>query len=301
MGGGVGKRVKVGVVGGRGAVGQLLMRVLEAHPHVDIDFGDADRKAPAEVAGRSLDVLFLSAPNGVAPSYVEAIDAAGRDVVVIDISSDFRSDPRWVYGLPERRRDPIRGARRIANPGCYATGAQLGIDPFLDVLGGAPTVFGVSGYSGAGTKPSPKNDVQRLTDNLLPYSLVDHAHEREVSAQLGRPVAFLPHVASFFAGITLTISLPLAAPRPLEELRARLRSRYQGERLVQVVDDIPEVKDARGRPGVTIGGLCVDEAGTRAALVVTLDNLLKGAATQAVQNMNLACGFEELSGIEERT
>ena len=90
---------------------------------------------------------------------------------------------------------------KIANPGCYATAAQLGIAPLLDFIGGQPTVFGVSGYSGAGTKPSPKNDVNNLTNNLIPYSLVDHIHEKEISRQLGTEVAFIPHVAVWFQGI----------------------------------------------------------------------------------------------------
>ena len=98
-------------------------------------------------------------------------------------------------------RANIAKATRISNPGCYATAAQLAIAPLLPHLGGEPTVFGVSGYSGAGTKPSPKNDVTQLTDNLMPYSLTDHIHEREISAQLGAQVAFIPHVAVWFQGI----------------------------------------------------------------------------------------------------
>ena len=98
-------------------------------------------------------------------------------------------------------RANIAKATRISNPGCYATAAQLAIAPLVPYLGGEPTVFGVSGYSGAGTKPSSKNDVKLLADNLIPYSLTDHVHEKEISAQLGASVAFIPHVAVWFQGI----------------------------------------------------------------------------------------------------
>jgi N-acetyl-gamma-glutamyl-phosphate reductase len=297
-------RARVGVVGGRGAVGRLLMEILQKHPRVEVDFGDGDRKEPADAAARDLDALILSAPNGVAPAYVDAVTAhvakGGTDPVLIDVSSDFRFDDAWVYGLPERNRENIKGHKRIANPGCYATGAQLALDPFLDVLAGTPTIFGISGYSGAGTKPSPKNDPARLADNILPYDLVDHTHEKEISRQLGRPVGFMPHVTSFFVGITLTISMPLKQPLIVEELRARARARYAGEPLVKVTDSIPEVRNARGTHEVALGGFAVNHAGDRAVVVATLDNLLKGAASQAVQNLNLALGFDELEGIREK-
>ncbi|MFX3647985.1 MAG: hypothetical protein ACE3JU_11555 [Paenibacillus sp.] len=101
--------------------------------------------------------------------------------------------------LNDRQR--IRSARRISNPGCYATAAQIAIHPLRSYLDGPPTVFGVSGYSGAGTKPSPKNDTEILRDNMLPYSLTGHIHEREITSRLASPVVFIPHVASWFRGI----------------------------------------------------------------------------------------------------
>lgn len=122
--------------------------------------------------------------------------------MIVDLSADYRFDDKWTYGLPELvDRAKIAQSRRISNPGCYATAAQIGIAPLLGYCNGMPTVFGVSGYSGAGTKPSPKNDVAFLTDNIIPYSLTDHIHEREISRQLGIDVAFIPHVAVWFQGI----------------------------------------------------------------------------------------------------
>lgn len=161
-----------------------------------------------------IDCWVMALPNGVCKPFVDAIDDVGRgESLIVDLSADYRFDSKWTYGLPELiDRARIAKASRISNPGCYATAAQVGIAPLLEHLGGQPTVFGVSGYSGAGTKPSPKNDVNNLRDNLIPYSLTDHIHEREISAQLGREVAFIPHVAVWFQGIHVRIASPIRSP-----------------------------------------------------------------------------------------
>ncbi|MFO0661572.1 MAG: Asd/ArgC dimerization domain-containing protein [Polyangiaceae bacterium] len=156
----------------------------------------------------------------------------------------------------------------------------------------------MSGYSGAGTTPSPKNDPELLRDNLMPYSLVGHVHEREVSRHLGKTVRFMPHVAPFFRGIMLTISTELSQPiSSAAELMARYESRYRDKSLIRVQKDAPWVRDVMNRHEVVVGGFAVDPTGTHAVVVVTIDNLLKGAATQALQNLNLALGFDELAGI----
>ncbi len=299
-------KARVGVVGGRGVVGRELVRLLEAHPRAELVFASSSERpvTPAQAAAAGLDALLLAAPNGESDPWVAAIDGQprGRDVLIVDLSSDHRFDDAWAYGLPELHRARVRGARRIANPGCYATGAQLGLAPFLDLLDGVPAVFGVSGYSGAGSRPSPKNDPARLADNLLPYALVDHTHEREITRHLGRTVAFMPHVAPFWSGIALTLHLPLSATARTRgvdaaALQARARERYAGEALIVVASEPVEVKDARDTPRVLVGGFAVDERASRAVVTVALDNLQKGAATQALQNLNLALGFSELEGI----
>lgn len=143
----------------------------------------------------AVDVWVMALPNGVCKPFVDAIEGVRNKSIMIDLSADYRFDTTgdWTYGLPELvDRQAIVNAKKISNPGCYATGSQLAIAPLLPYLGGQPTIFGVSGYSGAGTKPSPRNDIDNLRDNLIPYSLTDHIHEREVSSQLGTPVAFVP-------------------------------------------------------------------------------------------------------------
>ena len=220
---------KIALIGARGYTGQALISLLNAHPNMDLRHVSSRELAGQQLKGYNkreityknltaddvrrmeekdeIDCWVMALPNGVCKPYVDAIEQVGHNKsVVIDLSADYRFDSNWTYGLPELvDRSRIAKAIRISNPGCYATAAQLGIAPLAHHLGGQPTVFGVSGYSGAGTKPSPKNDVANLTNNLIPYSLTDHIHEREISAQLGVSVAFIPHVAVWFQGIHVSL------------------------------------------------------------------------------------------------
>ena len=167
----------------------------------------------------------------------------------------------------------------------------------LDSLDGPVQCFGVSGYSGAGTTPSDRNNPDVLRDNLIPYALTGHVHEREVSTQLGHAVEFMPHVAPHFRGITLTANLHLARPVQREEVLARYRGRYADEPLVRVQEAAPWVSRIAGRHHVDIGGFTLSDDGRRLVVVATEDNLLKGAATQALQNLNRAFGLDEFAGI----
>jgi N-acetyl-gamma-glutamyl-phosphate reductase len=171
------------------------------------------------------------------------------------------------------------------------------VGPLVDWLAGPAQVFGVSGYSGAGKRPSERNDFMRLKGGVLPYKLTGHVHEAEASRHLGHPVRFMPHVAPYYRGISLTVSLSFREPARVEEVRARFVEAYEREPLVAVFDAIPRVQEIAGKHGVAIGGISVSEDGLDCVLVATLDNLLKGAATQALQNLNLACGLDELDGV----
>ena len=215
---------RVALIGARGYTGQALINMLNAHPNMDLRHVSSRELAGKKLQGYNkkdityenlsvedvrrmeekgeIDCWVMALPNGVCRPFVDAIDQSSKKSLIVDLSADYRFDSSWTYGLPELvDRASIAKARRISNPGCYATAAQLGIAPLLPHLSGEPTVFGVSGYSGAGTKPSPKNDVQNLTNNIIPYSLTDHIHEREITNQLGQSVAFVPHVAVWFQGI----------------------------------------------------------------------------------------------------
>jgi N-acetyl-gamma-glutamyl-phosphate reductase len=308
----------IGIVGARGYTGTELIKLVAGHGALELAFVSSRELAGqrvadhvAEFAGelryenldasavavRHADAVVLALPNGKAQPYVAAIDAERPDTAIVDLSADHRFDDGWYYGLPELYRGRYHGQRRISNPGCYATAMQLAIAPLKELLAAPPACFGVSGYSGAGTTPSDRNDPEKLRDNLIPYALVDHVHEREVTRQLGVPVEFMPHVAAHFRGITMTVNLWLREPMTAAAIKARYHERYAGEPLIRIVDEAPWVSRVANRHGVEIGGFAVAPGGKRVVVVATLDNLLKGAATQALQNLNLALGFEEFAGI----
>ncbi|KAI5867608.1 Aspartate/glutamate/uridylate kinase [Durotheca rogersii] len=317
---------KVALIGARGYTGQNLIALLNSHPNFELRHVSSRELAGQKLEGYTkkeiiyenlsfddvyeiekkgkIDVWVMALPNGVCKPYVDAINKAKEQSsredssVIVDLSADYRFDKSWTYGLPELiKRSQIAQATHIANPGCYATAAQLAIAPLLAHLGGQPTVFGVSGYSGAGTKPSPKNNVELLKDNIIPYSLTDHLHEKEISNQLGVDVGFIPHVAVWFQGIHHSINIPLNKTMTSRDIRQIYQDRYAGEKLVKVVGEPPLVKAISGRHEVEIGGFAVHSSGKRVVICATIDNLLKGAATQCLQNMNLARGYAEYEGI----
>ncbi|MEO5628320.1 MAG: N-acetyl-gamma-glutamyl-phosphate reductase [Thermomonas sp.] len=319
--------IRLGIVGARGHVGTELIKLVTSHPRFELAYvssrgldgqrvaehnagfvGELRYSAPSheELPMLGADAVVLALPNGKAAEIVHAFDDAGatrsnQGPVIIDLSADYRFDPSWYYGLPELTRKGYAGQRRISNPGCYATAMQLAIAPMLNVLEGPVQCFGVSGYSGAGTSPSDKNNIELLRDNLMPYALTGHVHEREVSQQLGHAVEFMPHVAPHFRGITITANLHLSIVFDRDEVLARYHGRYADEPLVRVLDDAPWVSRIADAQHVELGGFTLSSDGKRVVVVATEDNLLKGAATQALQNLNLAFGLHEFAGIPMAT
>lgn len=308
----------VGIVGARGHTGAELVKLIAAHPQLALGFvssrelagqrvADTYPEVASElafenldadaVAAKGVDAVILALPNNLSAPFVTALDAARPDTVIVDLSADHRFEGSWYYGLPELTRGDYTGQKHISNPGCYATAMQLAISPLLDQLAGPPQCFGVSGYSGAGTSPSDKNNPELLRDNLMPYALTNHVHEREVTAHLRVPVEFMPHVAPHFRGITMTVNLWLQQPLAREQIVDAYRRFYADEPLIEILDEAPWVSRIAGRHGVQIGGFDVAPGGKRVVVVATLDNLLKGAATQAMQNLNLALGLDELTSI----
>lgn len=313
--------VKVVIIGARGYTGSELLPLLDGHPDCSISAvgsssaaGEPIAKHIAGLSDSSLvfsdirpetiedfpaDLYVLALPNGRAAEFVNAIDSYRPGAVIIDLSADYRFDAAWVYGQPERFSADIQNATRIANPGCYATGAQLALAPLVEHLTAVPVVFGLSGYSGAGKTPSRKNDQEVLRDNVLPYALVNHVHEREVSRHLAHEIRFLPHVASFFRGISLSISLELDQNLDADAAFRHYEAFYADCPLIDVHQGIPEVVEVRGSHKVLIGGFSASpETPRHLSLVCVLDNLLKGAATQVIQNLNLAFGLPLLTGLE---
>ena len=311
----------VGLVGARGHVGAELVTLLAQHPAFRLSYASSRALAgerveghaaassselrfedlpPEAIADREADLVILAVPNGAASEYANVLLERGDDApVIIDMSADYRFDDNWVYGLTEHTRERLATATRISNPGCYATAAQLAIRPLLSLLAAPPHCFGISGYSGAGTTPSPKNDPVVLEHGLLPYQLVDHLHEREMERQLGVPVRFSPHVAAFFRGISMTTQATLLEGTTPEEITDVYRAAYDGCKMIDVVgESAPRVQGVAHRDGARIGGISVHPRDpTRVAVVSVIDNLRKGAASQAIQNANLALGLPEHTGL----
>ena len=311
----------VGLVGARGYVGIELLEIIESHPLLDLVYAssralDGDPIAkhakvsfngkkfeqidPAEIVERNADIVILALPDTAAAPFLAAFDAAGSEPdLMLDLSSDYRFDDSWAYGLTEHNRSKIMEATKISNPGCYATAAQLAIRPLLPLLAETPHCFGVSGYSGAGTMQTSRNDHRALKNGMLPYKLVNHTHEREITRHLRTPVRFSPHVAPFFRGINLTVQAKLNQRINAQDLSELYISSYTDCDLIEVIGEaMPRVQDIVSRDIAVIGGFSVNpDQPDEIAVVCTIDNLRKGAASQAVQNINIATGYDELMGL----
>ena len=268
---------------------------------------------PSEV-----DLAFLATPHETAHEVVPVL--LDRGLRVVDLSAAFRlrdagAYPRWygfehraaaalaeaVYGLPELHADAIRKARLVANPGCYATSIVLALAPLLGA-GWADVPAGIiadskSGASGAGRAPSEKLHFAEVNENLRAYALFNHRHVPEMlqALELGeKAFTFTPHLLPITRGILSTIYVRLAEPRTLGQVVALFRDFYASAPLVRVygVGSLPEIQAVAQTPYVDLG-FALDEANRRLILVSALDNLGKGAAGQAVQNLNLMFGFPQ--------
>ncbi|KAF5381811.1 hypothetical protein D9615_005582 [Tricholomella constricta] len=344
---------RVGLIGARGYTGQALTTLLSGHPHLDLTHVSSRQLAGYPLHGYTksaidysnlstgdveqmektgeVDAWIMALPNGVCKPFVDAVDRGaaerqGEKSVIVDLSADYRFEKGWTYGLPGEGslpselygREGIRASKRISNPGCYATSAQMLIAPLIDHVkpGGLPTVFGLSGYSGAGTLPatdpdgrptsSPKVTPESLKGGVKPYSLTDHIHEREAGYHLSEllapsagplRIAFIPAVAPWFSGIVSTVSIPLSRKFTARDVVELFVEKYQGDRLVRIIKEVPQLHDIENKHTWTVGGFQVHSEGDRVVIVGGLDNLLKGAATQCIQNLNLALGYDEYAGI----
>ncbi len=291
----------VEIVGARGFIGQELIGLIQEHDFLSVtpaSLNEQGRLSPDEVARTDASVVVLGLPNGESGPYVDVLEDSKSERFVVDLSADHRFDQQWYYGLPELTRRRYSGQHRISNPGCFATALQLVIEPVRDGLSMPVTAFGVSGHSGAGSKPNPRNDAARLRDNVVPYEPAGHAHEREVMSRLkGLALDFIPSVAPWARGISVVVNMRLEKGVSLAAARALYLERYSSETLVSVVDQEPLAHERVGKVGVEIGGIAVDKFRGRLVVMAALDNLLKGGASQALQNINLALGFDELEGL----
>jgi len=336
--------VRVGILGASGYGGAELLRLLKAHPEVEL-VGFSSRKyegRPLEAAWPQLwderpfasqeevleraEVVFLALPNGLAMEIVpKALEAGKR---VIDLSGDFRLPPEvyeaWyriphkspglyreaVYGLPELHREELKEARLVANPGCYVTAATLALAPLAaeGVLEGGFLV-GLSGVSGAG-RDGEGTFFAEVNENVKPYKAGGvHRHLPEMERNLGRVLAqgrwvrthgevrairlsFTPHLVPMTRGILLTAEAEVKGAWSQEALEALYRDFYAGEPFVRVLEGLPETKGTCASNRVDLKPLYEERTG-KVLVFAALDNLGKGMAGQAVQNLNLMLGFPE--------
>lgn len=296
-------------------------RFSDIHPSF---LGAADhRLVSAENVGEAdLDLVFLALPHCVSMDFVKAHWQARFKI--IDLSGDFRLSSatiyeRWygtahtfsagidaaVYGLPEINRDAIQGARLVANPGCYPTAAILGAAPLIEagmIDTGSIIIDSKSGVTGAGVKPKPATHFCNTNDNFSAYGLKNHRHTVEIEETMAHiaerdvTIQFTPHLLPVDRGILSTIYLhPKAAVSDLE-LTDLYTEYYSGGPFVRIRSTPPALKDVRGSNYCDIYATYDDRTG-RIIVVSVIDNLVKGAAGQAVHNMNLMLGFDETSGL----
>ncbi|MFQ6105790.1 MAG: N-acetyl-gamma-glutamyl-phosphate reductase [Candidatus Hydrothermarchaeaceae archaeon] len=337
--------MKVGLIGASGYGGGELLRILVGHPECEIscvtsipteagqnisDFHPHLRDMKIKIEDTDIDnissrseVVFTATPHGVSMSLVPQL--LERGLKVIDFSGDFRfsdvkvyekyygikhehPDIKAVYGLPELHRKEIKGAKVIANPGCYSTGAILGLVPIVKediVEQDRIVVDSKSGVSGAGAGLTKAVHFCMADESITPYKVVNHQHLPEIEKELrafnpGVKISFTPHLAPVIRGISTTIHCFLkrkAAPDDIRDIYMRF---YKGEPFVRALEagEIPRMSSVRGTNYIEIGGFQVDEERKRVVISSAIDNLGKGAAGQAVQNMNIMAGFDETAGLK---
>ncbi|MGH9257890.1 MAG: N-acetyl-gamma-glutamyl-phosphate reductase [Vicinamibacterales bacterium] len=326
-------RARVAVAGATGYAGQELVRLLARHPSVVLTAAmssgatSAPRPLPAlkriwdgpvtpfdiDRLAEHADIAILALPEAAAADVGAAL--VQRSVRVIDLSGAFRirSDAdrhRWypatttlpagvVYALPERHAEVIRGAALASCPGCYPTAALLALEPLAaaGLLEGGIVIDAKSGISGAGKAPSDRTHFCENHGSVAAYAIFSHRHAPEIEQELGRDVTFVPHLVPLDRGILESIYVSLRRGATEAQVASVLQEAYASAPFVRLTGgDLPEIKHVAHTNFCDIGWR-VDESRARAVLVVALDNLLKGAAGQAIQNLNLMLGIDERTGL----
>ena len=298
------RALSAGIAGASGYAGRELARLIAGHPQLSLRTAQArsdgfDPLSPEELA--HCDVAFLCLPHGASHEFGEAIAAA--ETPVVDLGSDFRLDPAWAYGLTELFRQDVLGSRQIANPGCYATAAILALAPLAEagLLDAPVAIDGKSGISGAGREPAEMTHVSEIHGGVQPYKPTGHRHIAEIERSLARvagepvPVTFTPHYAPHSRGLEVTCYARLRRPLTQSEAEDLYRARYDAEPFVSL--------EQRVHPGRLYGAnschlaVWIDERTQTAICAAAIDNLVKGAGGQALQNANLVLGLDEGAGL----
>ena len=315
-------KIKVGVIGGAGYTAGELLRILINHPNVEISFvnstsnagnpitdvhsgliGETDLVFTSGLPFNEVDALFLCSAHGDSKKFMDNNDIPAS-MKIIDLSTDYSAKSPshdFVYGLPELNRDEIRKATRIANPGCFATAIQLAIFPLAaaGVLTDEIHVNAITGSTGAGVKPSDTSHFSWRNNNISMYKAFDHQHLGEIGQSLRqlqpgfqKAVNFIPVRGNFARGIYATTYTHCTLP--LEEAKKLYVNFYKDSAFTFVVDKNPDLKQV---VNTNKGLVYLEKHGDKLLIVSMIDNLLKGASGQAVQNMNLMFGLDETTGL----
>ncbi len=339
-------KTKIGIIGATGYTGVELLRLLIHHPEVEVTALTSQKYAGVQIGqvfpsltkhlqlkceelsveeiSKKTDFIYTALPHKTAMETVPLFYRMGKKVV--DLSADFRlKDPviyeRWyqkhtasdllgesVYGLPELHRDKIRSAKIVGNPGCYPTGALIGLIPLIKkglITSEGIVVDSKSGVSGAGRDVVLESLFCEVNEGVKAYKIFVHRHTPEIEQELSLlaqkkiTVAFVPHLIPMDRGILTTLYVQLTKKMKTEELLNAFQECYEGEPFVRIYPKgkLPNTKDVRGSNFCDIGAV-VSEADGRAVVVTAIDNLVKGASGEAIQNMNIMLGYPETMGLD---
>ncbi len=339
-------KTKVAVIGATGYTGLELLRLLLSHPEVEVTALTSQKygglpieqvfpslmknlslrceELHADQISKNADFIFTAVPHKTAMEIVPLFHRHGKRVV--DLSADFRLKDaslyeKWyqrhiakdlleesVYGLPEIYREKIRGAKIVGNPGCYPTGALLGLIPLIkkDIISFEGIVIdSKSGVSGAGRDVVLESLFCEVNEGVKAYKVFSHRHTPEIEQELSGlarrdvSVTFVPHLIPMDRGILTTIYVKLIKKINLKDVIDTFQEVYQSEPFIRIHPEgrLPDTKEVRGSNYCDIG-VALSETGDRAVIVTAIDNLVKGASGEAVQNMNIMLGYPETMGLE---
>ena len=314
-------KIKVGILGAAGYTGGELIRLLLNHPQAEIVFansesnagnlvsdvhqgliGDTDLRFTGDYPFEKVDVLFFCFGHGKSQAFISE-HTIPETVKIIDLAQDFRiaGNHDYVYGLPEINKAQIVQARHIANPGCFATAIQVALLPaaYLNLLKEDVSVNAITGSTGAGQKPSPTTHFSWRADNISIYKPFQHQHIaeirqslRQVQGYLTADIDFIPYRGPFSRGIFCTAVI--RTPAPLDDVILAYKDFYHDAAFTHYSDQPIDLKQVVNTNKAVVH---VEKYGDKLLVTSAIDNLLKGAVGQAVQNMNLMFGIDETAGL----
>lgn len=314
--------IKIGILGAAGYTGGELIRLLLNHPEAEIVFansesnagnlvadvhegllGDTDLRFTSEMPFEKVDVVFFCFGHGKSEQFLREHTIPAH-VKIIDLAQDFRltaPDNDYVYGLPEINRERIAAAQHVANPGCFATCIQLGLLPAakLGIVKGDIAVNAITGSTGAGQKPGATTHFSWRNNNMSIYKAFCHQHVpeicqslKQVQGELDAEIDFIPYRGDFARGIFAT--QVVKTDMPIEQIVEAYKAFYKDAPFTHYVDNAIDMKQVVNTNKALVH---CDKFGNKLLITSTIDNLLKGAVGQAVQNMNIMFGVEETMGL----